>query len=111
MAPLAQEALLAHLCGHPRAAGLQISLCTQCHGGLSLKSFSAFPKAHGDSGAQGYSRPWQDAVLTESQESGSIRHWGCSLPLLRILYSKGSLFRVIPCQMPPAVGKALAQQC
>lgn len=59
---------------------------------------------------QGCSRPWQDSVLTESLESGSIRHWGCSLPLLRTLYSKGSLFRVIPGQMPPAVGRALAQQ-
>lgn len=63
----------------------------QCHGGLSLEFCSALPEAHGD--------------------SGSIRHLGCSLPLVRTLYSKGSPFRVIPGQMSPAVGKALAHQC
>lgn len=35
----------------PMLAGSQLSLCTQCHGGLSLEFFSAFPEAHGDSGA------------------------------------------------------------
>ena len=50
-------------------------------------------------------------VIVVPQKSGSIRHLGCSLPLVRTLYSKGSPFRVIPGQMSPAVGKALAHQC
>lgn len=50
-------------------------------------------------------------VIVVPQKSGSTRHWGCSLPLVRTLYSKGSLFHVIPGQMTPTVGKALAHQC
>lgn len=50
-------------------------------------------------------------VIVVPQKGDSTRHLGCSLPLVRALYSKGSLFHVIPGQMTPTVSKALAHQC
>lgn len=50
-------------------------------------------------------------MIVVPQKGDSTRHLGCSLPLVRALYSKGSLFYVIPGQMAPTVSKALAHQC
>ena len=63
--------------GTPMLEGLQLSLCTQCHGGLSRESYSAFPKAHGDSGAPGLQPSL--AGLCPYREPGEWQHQALGL--------------------------------